>query len=143
MPANRHASGQSKGTKAIYPKEAFEFDPVRDSYRCPDGQELRRAGQSLHDGLIRIEFQHAATARSSEVNVTARTHRQSAQKRFVGSRRIRWEVAITIGDYDTLFYDRERPRAGNSFQKTRVLWSKAHMSQANVHFGVAFRHGNR
>jgi transposase len=56
VPANRHASGQSKGTKAIYPKEAFEFNPLRDSYRCPGGQELARAGQSRHDGLVRIEY---------------------------------------------------------------------------------------
>jgi len=56
VPANRHASGQSKGTKAIYPKEAFEFDPLRDSYRCPGGQELRPAGESMHDGLMRIEY---------------------------------------------------------------------------------------
>jgi transposase len=56
VPANRHATGQSKGTKAIYPKEAFQFDVVRDSYRCPGGHELARAGESLHDGLMRIEY---------------------------------------------------------------------------------------
>jgi transposase len=56
VPANRHATGQSKGTKAIYPKEAFEFDPQRDCYRCPGGQELMRAGESMHNGLRRIEY---------------------------------------------------------------------------------------
>ena len=44
VPANRHTTGQSKGTKAIYPKEAFRFDPLQDNYRCPGGQELVRAG---------------------------------------------------------------------------------------------------
>jgi transposase len=63
VPANRHASGQSKGTKAIYPKEAFQFDPVRDSYRCPGAQELERAGQSLHAGLIRIEYHNPDACR--------------------------------------------------------------------------------
>ena len=27
VPANRHATGQSKGTQAVYPKETFQFDP--------------------------------------------------------------------------------------------------------------------
>jgi transposase len=63
VPANRHASGQSKGTKAIYPKEAFKFDPLRDSYRCPSGQELERAGESLHDGLMRIEYNNITACR--------------------------------------------------------------------------------
>lgn len=56
VPANHHASGQSKGTKTIYPKEAFQFDPQRDTYRCPGGQELVRKGQSMHEGLMRIEY---------------------------------------------------------------------------------------
>jgi Transposase DDE domain len=58
IPANRHVSGQSKGTQAIFPKEAFEFDPLRDSYRCPGGQELVRGSEELHDGLIRIEHRN-------------------------------------------------------------------------------------
>ena len=56
VPANRHATGQSKGTKTVYPKEAFQFDPLHDSYRCPGGQELVRKGQAMHDGLMRIEY---------------------------------------------------------------------------------------
>jgi transposase len=63
IPANRHATGQSKGTKAIYPKEAFEFDPLRDSYRCPRGQELVRTGKSMHDGLMRIEYNNIKACR--------------------------------------------------------------------------------
>ena len=63
VPANRHATGQSKGTKAIYPKEAFKFDPLRDSYRCPSGQELVRAGESMHDGLMRIEYNNMKACR--------------------------------------------------------------------------------
>jgi hypothetical protein len=63
VPANRHATGQSKGTKAIYPKEAFKFDPLRDSYRCPGEQELVRAGELLHDGLMRIEYNNMKACR--------------------------------------------------------------------------------
>jgi transposase len=63
VPANRHASGQSKGTQAIYPKEAFQFDPLRDSYHCPAGQELARAGAALHDGLRRIEYRNVKACR--------------------------------------------------------------------------------
>jgi hypothetical protein len=64
VPANRHATGQSKGTKAVYPKEAFEFDPLKDNYRCPGGQELVRKGQALHDGLMRIEYNHIDACRN-------------------------------------------------------------------------------
>jgi len=63
VPANRHATGQSKGTKAIYPKEAFEFDRRRDNYRCPGGQELERAGESMHDGLMRVEYNNVKGCR--------------------------------------------------------------------------------
>jgi transposase len=64
VPANRHASGRSKGTKAVYPKEAFKFDPLQDSYRCPGGQELVRKGQAMHDGLIRMEYNNIQACRS-------------------------------------------------------------------------------
>ncbi len=64
VPANHHASSQSKGTKTIYPKEAFQFDPQRDSYRCPGGQELARApGNRRHDGLMRIEYHNTKACR--------------------------------------------------------------------------------
>jgi len=63
VPANRHATGQSKGTKAVYPKEAFQFDPLQDSYRCPGGQELVRKGEAMHDGLMRIEYNNIKACR--------------------------------------------------------------------------------
>jgi transposase len=56
VPANRHASGQSKGSKTIYPKEAFKYNAGLDIYCCPAGQELKRRGQALHDGLLRVEY---------------------------------------------------------------------------------------
>ena len=63
VPANRHATGQSKGTKTIYPKEAFKYDPQRDNYLCPGGKELGHAGQAMHDGLMRIEFNNITACR--------------------------------------------------------------------------------
>jgi transposase len=63
VPANRHATGQSKGTKAVYPKQTFKFDPQRDSYRCPGGQELVRKGEAMHDGLMRIEYNNTKACR--------------------------------------------------------------------------------
>lgn len=64
VPINRHTTGQSKGTRAIFPKEAFEFDPQRDSYRCPAGQELLPRGQVLHGGLMRNEYNNAQACRN-------------------------------------------------------------------------------
>lgn len=64
VPANRHNSGQSKGTQAVFPKEAFEFDPQRDSYRCPGGQELTRGSEWLHGGLVRIEYRNFRACRN-------------------------------------------------------------------------------
>ena len=63
VPANRHATGQSKGTKKIYPKEAFKYDPHRDNYLCPGGKELVRAGQAMHEGLMRIEYNNIRACR--------------------------------------------------------------------------------
>jgi transposase len=64
VPANRHASGQSKGTGDIFPKESFQFDSTRDSYRCPGGHELARRGEARHDGLMRIEYNNAQACRN-------------------------------------------------------------------------------
>lgn len=63
VPANRHATGQSKGTKTIYPKGAFKYDTQRDNYLCPGGKELVRAGQAVHDGLMRIEYNNITACR--------------------------------------------------------------------------------
>lgn len=43
LPLNRHASGQSTKGKAVYPKESFIYDPVRDVYQCPGAKELTRS----------------------------------------------------------------------------------------------------
>jgi Transposase DDE domain/Transposase domain (DUF772) len=58
VPAKGHASGD------IFPKEVFQFDPQRDSYRCPGGQELVRGSEELHDGLVRIEYRHFRACRN-------------------------------------------------------------------------------
>jgi transposase len=88
VPANRHASGQSKGTKAIYPKEAFEFEPLRDSYRCPCGQELKRAGESMHDGLMRVEYNNVEACRE------CRMRRECTQGKYRRIYRSQHEAAV-------------------------------------------------
>jgi transposase len=55
---------KNKETASAFPKKVFEFDPQRDSYRCPGGQELVRKGEMLHDGLIRIEYNNARACRN-------------------------------------------------------------------------------
>jgi transposase len=88
VPANRHASGQSKGSKAIYPKEAFVFDALRDSYRCPGGQELARAGESRHDGLMRVEYHNFSACRE------CRLRPECTQSRYRRIYRSRDEAAV-------------------------------------------------
>lgn len=58
VPAKGHASGD------IFPKEIFQFDPQRDSYRCPGGRELVRGSEELHDGLVRIEYRNVRACRN-------------------------------------------------------------------------------
>jgi len=88
VPANRHASGQSKGTKAIYPKEALEFDPLRDSYRCPGGKVLVPKGESMHDGLMRVEYNNIKACRE------CRLRTECTQGRYRRIYRSRDEVAV-------------------------------------------------
>jgi transposase len=76
VPAKRHAGGNSKGTQDIYPKEIFQFDPLRDSYHCPGGQELLRGSQALHDGLMRIEYRNIRACRNCSL------HAQCTQARY-------------------------------------------------------------
>ena len=48
VPARGTTSGQGPHDRAIHPKEAFTYDPVGDTYRCPAGQTLAQgyAGES-------------------------------------------------------------------------------------------------
>lgn len=55
VPAPARSSGQSRQGRLVYRKEAFSYDAVRDSYRCPGGQPLARRrtrtrrGKTLHE----------------------------------------------------------------------------------------------
>ena len=40
VPAGEGTAGQGPGGRPVYPKSAFKYDPERDVYRCPAGQEL-------------------------------------------------------------------------------------------------------
>ena len=48
VPARGTTRGQGPYNRAIHPKEAFTYDPVGDTYRCPAGQTLAQgyAGES-------------------------------------------------------------------------------------------------
>ena len=48
VPARGTTRGQGPHDRAIHPKEAFTYDPVGDTYRCPAGQTLAQgyAGES-------------------------------------------------------------------------------------------------
>lgn len=50
VPAPATSSGRSTDGQAVYPKENFTYDAVRDVYRCPAGQELPRAGTGEKHG---------------------------------------------------------------------------------------------
>lgn len=50
VPAQGTTSGQSKEGKSVFPKQAFVYDPLKDSYRCPAGECLERGYEKEDKG---------------------------------------------------------------------------------------------
>jgi len=50
LPAPGTTRGRSKSGQSVYPKDKFSYDPARDVYRCPAGQELPRGNQCIVKG---------------------------------------------------------------------------------------------
>jgi hypothetical protein len=56
VPAQGTTSGRSKDGKTIFAKEQFIYEPEREVYRCPAGQELPRQGQRVHKGKEKFTY---------------------------------------------------------------------------------------
>jgi transposase len=50
LPAPGTTRGRSKSGQSVYPKDKFSYDPARDVYRCPAGQELPRGNRCVVKG---------------------------------------------------------------------------------------------
>jgi transposase len=64
VPAPGRTSGQSKNGQRVYPKEAFTYDPVADTYRCPGGQTLARGSVRQRRGKTQWTYYHRAACRA-------------------------------------------------------------------------------
>lgn len=59
VPLQGTTSGRSsKDGQSIFAKEEFIYDPARDLYRCPAGQELPRQGGRMHKGKEKWTYYH-------------------------------------------------------------------------------------
>jgi hypothetical protein len=47
-------SGKTRTGQPVFPKEKFGYDPVRDLYQCPAGQELPRKSESSYSGRLKL-----------------------------------------------------------------------------------------
>jgi len=56
VPAQGTTSGKTNTGQQIFPKEAFIYDPARDLYQCPAGQELKRRSEAFHKGKVKLEY---------------------------------------------------------------------------------------
>lgn len=82
VPAPGTTSGQNKDGQEVFPKEAFIYDAVGDTYRCPGGQTLKRRTVGTSKGKERILYYHRAvcTACPLKARCTTGTHRMIARR---------------------------------------------------------------
>jgi transposase len=56
VPAQGTTSGKTKTGQPVFPKEKFGYDPARDLYVCPAGQELPRKSESSYGGRLKLGY---------------------------------------------------------------------------------------
>lgn len=56
VPAQGTTSGKTRSGQRVFPKEKFSYDPVRDLYQCPAGQELPRQSESHYQGRVKLAY---------------------------------------------------------------------------------------
>ena len=80
--ASTGRSGQGPGGQAIFPPEKFACDPAADTYRCPSGQTLARAGQKQKHGKTYGLYHNPEACRACPLRgqCTTRDHRIIARR---------------------------------------------------------------
>lgn len=78
VPAPATASGRSTGGRAVYPKEAFTYDPAQNCYRCPAGRTLPHTATGTKHGKSCAYYAApaACAACAQRAACTAATHRK-------------------------------------------------------------------
>lgn len=71
-------SGQAPGGKSVFPKEAFQYEPASDSYRCPAGETLARGYSGDRDGKTCIYYYNKSACQTCAMRAqcTTSSHRK-------------------------------------------------------------------
>ncbi len=86
VPAPGTCSGKTRDGEAVYPKEAFHYDPANDCYHCPAGQQLVRSGEGLKTEKLYYYYQNCAACRNCarREECTTGKHRKIARLKNAG-----------------------------------------------------------
>jgi transposase len=76
-------SGRSNNGRAVYPKEAFQYEASTDSYQCPAGQRLERGYQGQSKGKERIYYYNVAACGDCVQKACCTTSRYRKLSRLV------------------------------------------------------------
>ncbi len=120
VPAPSTTSGRSVKGEEIFPREAFVYDKERDSYLCPDGQELSRQSVSLQKGIPKASYSNHGACLSCALKL----HCTTGKSRKLW-RRVNQEVV---------------ERAGQCYQKHRELFKQRKSTVEHV-FGTLRNRG--
>jgi len=82
VPALGTTGGRSKDGREVFPKERFLYDAQADTYQCPGGQTLPRAGENQNRGKDRILYYDRAVCRHCPLKsqCTTRPYRVIARR---------------------------------------------------------------
>ena len=120
VPAPSTTSGRNAKGAEIFPREAFVYDKERDSYLCPEGQELSRQSVSLQKGIPKASYSNHGACLSCALKLHCTTG--TARKLW---RRVNQEVV---------------ERAGQCYQKHRELFKQRKSTVEHV-FGTLRNRG--
>jgi transposase len=76
-------SGRTGAGEQVYPKQAFEYEALSDSYRCPLGQHLQRGYQGQSKGKQRIYYYNVAACGACQAKARCTTARYRKVSRLV------------------------------------------------------------
>jgi len=82
VPALGTTGGRSKDGREVFPKDRFLYDAQADTYQCPGGQTLPRAGENQNRGKDRLLYYDRAVCRNCPLKsqCTTRPYRVIARR---------------------------------------------------------------
>jgi len=91
-------SGQTNSGQAVYPKEAFKYDPDADRYQCPAAHHLERGYEGQSKGKERIYYYNTGACRACPQKKSCTTAAYRKISRLVNEAVVERQAARTAAN---------------------------------------------